>query len=236
MTGRARSALPLGVRNRLAELILDAFDRPESRLALGALADLCRGADRGAGAEAVQRLCGLGWLEPSGTGRLRLRGVDQAHEAALCERVMAAEALLRTLPARSDPSGGESLAGLLGRAALLADAGLYFEVHELLEPAWLRAEGGVRVGLQALIQIAVALHHAVHGNYPGAASLLGEGLAKLEVARGALPLATVTWEAVLGEMLETLRRGGAPDGAGVRLVAPAWPRPGAGVPGERSTS
>ena len=52
----------------------------------------------------------------------------------------------------------------LGQAALLFDGRLYFEVHELLEPYWLRAAGRERETLQGLIQVAVGFHHLSNGN------------------------------------------------------------------------
>jgi hypothetical protein len=224
MTRRGRPALPLGVRNRLAELILDAFDRPESGLVLEALAAFCA-ADAGrVDTDTARRLADLGWIEPAGAGRFRLRGLGPAQGAALRERVAAARALWRAVP---EPSDGGSIPGLFARAALLADAGLYFEVHELLEPAWIRAEGAERLGLQALIQVAVAFHHADHGNDPGAISLLAEGLAKLDAARAALPLETAEWESALTEILTALREGRP------RPRVPAWPRP-RGVSGDGS--
>ncbi|MGH7320958.1 MAG: DUF309 domain-containing protein, partial [Candidatus Rokuibacteriota bacterium] len=167
--------LPLGLRNRLAELILDAFDEPESRRTIEALAVYCESVDGRIGAHAASRLAGLGWFAFEGEC-VRLLGGQFAHRGAICRRAAAALDALRRVPAFPDE---ESLHGLLGRAALLADAGLYFEVHELLEPAWMRASDPERIALQALIQIAVALHHAENGNREGAVSLLTEGLAKL---------------------------------------------------------
>jgi alkanesulfonate monooxygenase SsuD/methylene tetrahydromethanopterin reductase-like flavin-dependent oxidoreductase (luciferase family) len=52
------------------------------------------------------------------------------------------------------------------------DAGLFFEVHELIEPVWLEEKGERRTGLQGLIMAGAALHHLVEGNLPGAGSLL----------------------------------------------------------------
>ena len=72
-----------------------------------------------------------------------------------------------------------SLGAALDQAADLFDAGLYFEVHELLEPYWMRAGGGERVILQGLIQVAAGFHHLAKGNLNGARSLLDEGSAKL---------------------------------------------------------
>ena len=77
---------------------------------------------------------------------------------------------------------------LLDRAAALANHGLFFEVHELLEPVWFRATEPARTALQGLIQIAVGFHHLENGNREGARSLLVLGLAKTADAGAILPL------------------------------------------------
>jgi uncharacterized protein len=210
------AVLPLGLRNRLAELILDAFDHPEARRTLEAIAAFCADAEQSLDDETVARLRDLGWFESIGVGRVRVCGAHRAYVEPLCTRASAAARML----GRQAPPAGDALPGLLTRAAWLARAGLHFEVHELLEPAWMRAEGATRVGLQGLIQIAVALQHATNGNRAGAISLLGEGLAKLEAAEGALPLETASWAATLARLLADWRAGGnAPPAA-------AWPAPG----------
>ena len=66
---------------------------------------------------------------------------------------------------------------------MLFDAGLYFEVHEVLEPHWTRASGAGRQALQGLIQIAVAFQHLANSNIDGARSLLVEGGARLRDGR-----------------------------------------------------
>ncbi len=204
-----RTILPLGLRNRLAEMILDAFDHEEARRTLEALAAFCRSEDLGAGAAA--RLLDLGWFEAASPGRVRLLGAHRAHRDAVGRRAIAALGALGALD--------RAPADLLARAARLADGGLYFEVHELLEPAWMRAEGEERLALQGLIQVAVAFHHAEHDNRAGAVSLLGEGLAKLAVAGAALPLDAAGWTRRLHEVLAAWRAG-APAPA-----APGWPAP-----------
>ena len=208
--------LPLALRNRLAELILDAFDQPEARNTLEALAAFCRSANGSLDRVARERLGGLGWFEAAGDGRVRLLDTHRSHRAALCGRVAAACAMLGA----EAPSGDvRTPATRLRRAARLADHGLYFEVHELLEPAWMRAAGMERAALQALIQIAVGLHHVENGNQPGAISLLSEGLAKLAAAPSAFPLEVDAWVAGLTSVLGALRDG-RPCPA-----APPWPRP-----------
>jgi len=208
--------LPLPLRNRLAELVLDAFDDIEARRTLEAVAAFCRSPDSRGDAEAAARLPALGWFELDGRTGVRLLGAYRAHRGVLCRRAEAAAAIFR---ARHDVPEGGTLRGLLARAALLAERGLFFEVHELLEPRWMRAEGAERVALQGLIQVAVAFHHAENGNRDGAVSLLTEGLAKLGAAGASLPLDTQGWQARLAECLGALREG--------RSVPepPLWPIP-----------
>ena len=93
----------------------------------------------------------------------------------------AADAIARRPLARPDGSLGMAM----DAAATLFDAGLYYEVHEWLEPYWLRADGATRVALQGLIQVAVGFEHRASGNVSGARALLAEGCAKLR--RGRLP-------------------------------------------------
>jgi uncharacterized protein len=210
-----RPGLPLGVRNRLAELILEAFEAPGARDLLEALAAFCRSAEGEVGPAAAERLVSLGWFAPSGPGRVRLLGAHGPYRDALCRRATAAAAM----PASPPPAERGTLDELLDRVGRLADAGLFFEVHELLEPTWFRAQGAERVGLQGLIQVAVALHHRDTGNREGALSLLTEGLAKLEACGGALPLGLHDWTRALGDVLVAWRAGApAPP-------IPAWPTP-----------
>lgn len=147
--------LPLRARNRLAETILTALHDPAARHALQALS-----------AEDTAR----GWL-----------AADEARWApALAERARAACAALHDEPLR--PHGAD-LAQALAAAAVLFDAALYFEVHEVLEPHWLVARDEAREALQGLIQIAVAWQHLANGNVAGARSLLSEGAARLHGRR-----------------------------------------------------
>lgn len=146
--------LPLGPRNRLAALILAALHDAGARHELAALA----GAD-------ANELAG-GWL-----------GADEPrHAEALRTRARrASEALATVPPASPEPS----LVAALDAAATLHDAGLHFEVHELLEPYWTRAGGEAKEALQGLIQVAVGYQHAANGNLRGARALLNEGSGRL---------------------------------------------------------
>ena len=67
----------------------------------------------------------------------------------------------------------------LQHAIALFNAGDYFEAHEVLEPAWMKAAPADRFFLQSVIHMAVAWHHASRQNLPGALRQLHKGLKKL---------------------------------------------------------
>ncbi len=185
--------LPLPARNRLAAAILSALHDAEARRTLQALA-------AGAGAES--------WLDPAppaAAALLRLRA----------ER--AVEAIARLHPATPDPSLGQALE----QAAALFDAGLGFEVHELLEHHWARAGGDERSALQGLIQIAVGYQHLANGNLTGARALLEEGSAR---ARGHR-LAGVDLDAFARAVADATREPEGPISSRPRPQFPRGPRP-----------
>ena len=208
--------LPLPLRNRLAELVLEAFEPGEARATVLALARGAEGSEVD-GADAG-RLLALGWFESAAPGRVRLIGGYRAHGPSLAERAARAASVV----GEWEDGGAEGMAPLLERAAALANHGLFFEVHELLEPVWFRAPEPTRTALQGLIQVAVAFHHLENGNLEGARSLLVLGVAKVAEAGAALPLDTRGWLGELRATLATLAAGGSPT-----LVPrwPPWPRP-----------
>lgn len=59
---------------------------------------------------------------------------------------------------------------------------LFFEVHEVLEPAWRAASGAERTFLQGVIQAAVAWHHATRRNHGAAGRLAAAARVKLASA------------------------------------------------------
>ena len=209
-------ALPL--RNRLAELALEAFESGEARATLLALAGASGAGGSTVDAADARRLLALGWFERVAPGRVRLVGAYRAHGPSLAERSSRAASAVHDW---RDPGTG-GMAPLLDRAAALANHGLFFEVHELLEPVWFRATEPVRTALQGLIQIAVAFHHLENGNLEGARSLLALGLLKLGEAGVALPLDTSRWLGELRATLATLASGGSP---AIIPHCPHWPRP-----------
>lgn len=179
--------LPLGLRNRLANVIVEALGDAQARQRLQALADAPGS-----------------WL-PAAEGHLASRVAARARQAsdALSGRPLMA------------PERG--LGEALEAAATLFEAGLPFEVHEVLEPHWANAAGNEREVLQGLIQLAVAYQHLANGNRAGARSLLLEAAHRL---RG---------RTLLGVDLESLacRTGeaAAAVAAGRTPAAPAFPRP-----------
>jgi hypothetical protein len=148
------ATLPLRLRNRLAETILAALRDRTARRELTVLAG-----DDGARA----------WLADE----------DLRWAPSLAARARAASAALADRPLLAPDA---DLRQTLAAAATLFDAGLYFEVHEVLEPHWVVAGGEAREMLQGLIQVAVAWQHLVNGNLAGARSLLVEGGTRLHGA------------------------------------------------------
>jgi len=63
----------------------------------------------------------------------------------------------------------------LQRGIGLFNRGHFFDAHEVLEDVWRPSRGRRRRFLQALIQVAVGLHHHSRGNLIGARSLLARG-------------------------------------------------------------
>jgi hypothetical protein len=178
-------ALPLPLRNRLAELILDAVHDPGAREGLAALAAVCADPRALGGRKPPARFPAD--LFERDAGGLVLRSGLAASAREMGTR---AERGWRALRDRPTGEGEPEREEALDVAATLFDAGLYFEVHELLEPHWFRALGPEREALQGLIQIAVGFQHLVNGNRRGALALLREGAAKTAGGRlEGLPLA-----------------------------------------------
>ncbi len=144
--------LPLAPRNRLAGVILAALHDPAARDELRRLAP-------GEAAAA-------GWLLPE----------EASYAPLLTARARSASRALEGRPLRAPAA---PLAEAVADAAALWQAGLYFEVHELLEPYWRDAAGGTREALQGLIQAAVGYQHLANGNLAGARALLAEGAGRL---------------------------------------------------------
>jgi len=165
--------LPVPLRNRLAELILDAFRERHARAALETFAGYCQGC--ALMTEALPSGFPVEFFDER-EGQLALKGIYRRFRDELCERAGRAWGLVKDRPlSRRAPS----LRRALDEAAALFDARLDFEVHELLEPFWMSARGPAKEALQGLIQVAVGYHHLAHSNNTGARMLLEEGTDKL---------------------------------------------------------
>jgi hypothetical protein len=166
--------LPLPLRNRLADLVLDALHDGDARRGLEALAAVC--ADPRALDATTSPLSFPAELFDRGPDGWRLKPGYREHAAPFAERATRAAHALADRPlAPPDPP----LETVLDQATTLFAAGLYFEVHEILEPHWMHAEGATRQALQGLIQAAVGYQHLANGNLGGARALLHDGAAKL---------------------------------------------------------
>ena len=198
--------LPLPVRNRLAELILEAFREDAARAVLETLGRYCQGhalmsTDLPFGFPAE--------FFDERDGTLALKGAYRSDRDELCERTRRAWAVVKNWP----HSGREpSLSQALDQAAALFDARLDFEVHEFLEPFWMSAQGPGKEALQGLIQVAVGYHHLANNNLTGARLLLEEGSAKL-VGRRLEGLDLDAFALALRQTLERISQLGA-EGAG----------------------
>jgi hypothetical protein len=190
----------LKLRNQLAEWALAALERESAEAPLRALVSFARETDPHGVARSLAEahaaaLSSAADLFERGDGGLRLRPDFLPDLDALRRRADLFERALDICrqrcgpsPSPHDPSkprfsGGPprepELAWTLCAASALFDVGLFFEVHEILEPLWGRAEGPLKIFLQGMIQVAVGFHHFGAGNLRGAVSLLADGNAKL---------------------------------------------------------
>lgn len=87
------------------------------------------------------------------------------------------------------------------------DAGLFFEVHELLEPEWMRAEGPRRQLLQGMIMAGAALYHLGCGNGAGARGLLRQAAGRLETAAPESDLDLARFARALATLGEQIQAG-----------------------------
>lgn len=178
-TSIAPLSLPLPLRNSLAELIIDSFHDAEARRGLEAVTATCADPAGLGGAVEIPARFPRDWFEQGEKG-LELKAEWKEHADELRERAGRAWQALRGRPL--DRAGAPLETGL-DAAAVLFDAGLYFEVHELLESYWMRERGHERDALQGLIQIAVGFQHLANGNIAGARSLLADGCARIRGRR-----------------------------------------------------
>lgn len=180
--------MQVALRNALAELLLEVLRFPAKTDALHLLMAYCAEVEKGnpwvaldtldveGHEEALKTLADLGLLQIT-EGAVGLPLEFQADRSAL----RAKAGVYKRVLARMIREEGEGVGRALTQAAVLFNEGLYFEVHELLEAFWMTEEDLFRKRfLQGLIQVAVAFHHLLNGNYDGALSLLREGSERLK--------------------------------------------------------
>lgn len=166
-------ALPLPLRNRLAELILASLHDRDSREALEALAAVDRN-PRALDHRPLPPCFPADLFEPDGSG-LVLAPALAPHRSEIFDRIRRGREAVRGRPFHP---ARPPLDVALVAAGWLFEAGLYFEVHEHLEPHWNEAGGEDRDTLQGVIQVAVGFQHLANGNLAGASALLHDGCAR----------------------------------------------------------
>lgn len=112
-------------------------------------------------------------------GIVSLAPAYRPHAGYLTRQVRRLDRALRTLARHPAPPGRR---GIVRRGAALFNAGLFFECHEYLEPAWRRASGADRSFYHGIILVAAAFYHHEKGNLHGARIKLTEGMKALQRA------------------------------------------------------
>ena len=109
----------------------------------------------------------------------------------------------------------------LGRDELAR--GAYFAVHERWEEAWHLSVAPEKLAVQALVQLAVALHHLANGNCTGAASVLAKAQRKLASPDSpptlgeSPPIDMLLVRAAIDRLISELAAGATPDPATVSV-------------------
>ena len=182
----------LALRDHLAEWLLAALGNAKARKTLTALGAFLAGATSSGSApldrRAVERLLAEGEaLFEAAPGGVCIRSDFVTDLPALRERSARFARVLDRVPnpipirraRQGEAPSIDEISTLLALSAVLLNESLYFEVHELLEPAWGRSTGSRKIFLQGIIQIAVGLNHHAARNLRGGAALLSEGSEKL---------------------------------------------------------
>ena len=140
-------------------------------------------------------------------------------EGYICDRGRRFAAALEWI--REEGSAGDPVA--CARAAW--DAGLFFEMHEVLEPVWMRERGERRRVLQGMIMAGAALHHLTHGNVAGARGLLRDAAQRLAEASPHEPLDLVRFGRELEELAALIESGQVKHVGEVHQLPRLRPRP-----------
>lgn len=104
------------------------------------------------------------------------KDIEEWHRDYVKERLARYENALHTI-------ADEKIVAVLEKALVLWDLELFFEVHEILEHAWLSAQGLDKLILQAMIRAAGVYIHLDHGNSKGAQKMAARAVATLSANR-----------------------------------------------------
>jgi hypothetical protein len=110
------------------------------------------------------------------------------------------------------------------RARAAWDAGLFFEVHEILEPVWLADRSPRRDALQGLILAAAGLHHLCDGNRAGASGLCRHAARRLRRAPESFPVQVEPLAKGLEDLEKSIERGEVEGPNDVEEIPPFLPR------------
>jgi len=110
----------------------------------------------------------------------RASGIAQGYEAYISDRLLRYRESFRTI---SDHNTKDAFT----QALVLWDIGLFFEVHEILEHAWLKAQGAKKTILQAMIRAAGFYIKNEYGYKESAAKMAARAVDALEKNRQAVP-------------------------------------------------
>jgi hypothetical protein len=113
-------------------------------------------------------------------GELLARAGAPVHRAYLEDRLRRYEAAFAAID-RLD------IGDPFAQALVLWNHGLFYEVHELLEPLWRQSQGPRRQALQAMIRAAGAYVHLEAGNHKGARSMAAKAITGLQASSSGLP-------------------------------------------------
>lgn len=126
---------------------------------------------------------------------------EECYHTYITDRLAAYKRVLQKLTAHTDDI--RNIDPLL-TALLLWDEALFFEVHEVLEIAWLQKRGEQKLFLQAMIRAAGVYIKIESGQLNAAASMAGKALAVLTQNSGRLT--EYTDPTILTEALSDLSR------------------------------
>ncbi len=229
------------LKHTLADLALSVVThsrRDRTATALVAYAKTSRGG-QAVGLEALARAASM---TPAGVRRVLLRTglfaaaagrralalATQFHsDAAYFYRQAVRLGEVRRLLEAARPRG---VSGEIWRAAVLFNAGLFFECHEYLEDFWRAAGEPERTFYHGLVQAAAGCYHLEKRNLHGASMLLGKALEKLRpYAPAYLAIDVVALLAGLDGILTSLwaaPAGPSPPLPRLHILAPESPREG----------